>query len=234
MSSIDPREIEKFDHLSQTWWDPNGESRALHDINRCRGEYVAECDLSKLNILDVGCGGGLLSEYLASKGARVVGIDASAEIINVAREHAKTSRLDIEYHVATIEQFSAQHPDKFDVVTCMEMLEHVPEPAEVIEAISASLKPDAYAYFSTLNRTGKAYALGVIGAEYIMRLLPVGTHDYEKFIKPSELARWCRAAELDTIERRGIYYNPLSRVASLSDDLSINYIVKTQRRCNDV
>ncbi|MGR8947349.1 MAG: bifunctional 2-polyprenyl-6-hydroxyphenol methylase/3-demethylubiquinol 3-O-methyltransferase UbiG [Gammaproteobacteria bacterium] len=233
MNNIDPIEIEKFDKLSATWWDTDGESRALHDINQCRGEFVTETPVAGKNILDVGCGGGLLSEYLARAGANVVGLDASEAIIEVARDHAKLNNLSIDYRVSTIEEFASGNVASFDVVTCMEMLEHVPSPAQIIAAISKCLVADGTAYFSTINRTPKAYLHGVLAAEYVLKLLPIGTHDYENFIRPSELLRWCREAKLNAVSSHGIKYNPFSRKASLVKDLGVNYIVKTQRESLD-
>ena len=233
MANIDPAEIQKFDRLSTTWWDENGESRALHDINQCRGEFIAQSPLAGKTILDVGCGGGLLTEFLARAGGKVIGIDASSAIIEVAREHAKSSGLDIDYYVTDIESFTSRFPHHFDVVTCMEMLEHVPQPHEIVGAIARCLKSGGLAYFSTINRTPKAYALGVVAAEYVLKLLPIGTHDYKNFIRPSELSRWCRQFRLVTEEMRGIHYMPLTRRASLVPDLSVNYIIKTYLDTND-
>ena len=233
MDNIDSAEIEKFDQLSETWWDPNGDSRALHDINQCRAEFVMQASIANKKILDVGCGGGLLSEALANAGASVVGIDASSAIIEVAREHARQNNLDIDYQVCSVEEFSAQHAERFDVVTCMEMLEHVPSPAQIVNAIASCLKPKGTAYFSTINRTPKSYLHGVLAAEYVLRLLPVGTHDYQKFIKPSELLQWCRAAGLVPVSKRGIQYNPFSRSAKLNKDLGVNYIVQVARDSSD-
>ena len=227
MSNIDPAEIAKFDQLAQSWWDLDGESRALHDINECRGQFIAQAPLAGKKILDVGCGGGLLSEYMARAGAQVIGIDASATIIEVAQQHAQSSGLAIDYQVATLEYFATKHAHEFDIVTCMEMLEHVPQPDEIVSAVARCLKPEGYAYFSTINRTPKAYAFGVIAAEYLLKLLPIGTHEFNKFIRPSELSRWCRQAGLRTTEMRGIHYMPFTRAATLVDDLSVNFITKT-------
>ena len=225
--NIDPHEIAKFAELSKTWWDPEGESRALHDINDCRGEFIKQLPLNGKKILDVGCGGGILSEYLAREGAEVIGIDASAELIKIATEHANQSRLAIDYRETTIEAFATTHSQSFDIVTCMEMLEHVPDPQSIIRGISACLRPSGSAFFSTINRTPKSYALGVVAAEYILKLLPAGTHDYKSFIRPSELAHWCRSAGLSVEVQRGIKYNPFSHSARLVSDLGVNYIVKT-------
>ena len=227
MHNVDPAEIAKFDELSSSWWDENGKSRALHDINRCRGEFIAQTSLAGKRILDVGCGGGLLSEYLAKAGADVVGIDASNAIISVARHHASAAGLNIDYQVSDVESFAQNHESKFDIITCMEMLEHVPEPENIVAAIARCLKPQGDAYFSTINRTPKAYALAVVAAEYILKLLPIGTHEYANFIRPSELSRWCRAAGLAIVEMRGIHYQPMTRRANLVSDLSVNYIIKT-------
>ena len=228
MQNIDPAEIAKFDQLSSSWWDTDGESRALHDINQCRGDFVAETSLAGKKVLDVGCGGGLLSEYLAKAGASVVGIDASATIIEVAREHAQTSHLNIDYETTDVESFAERNLGRFDIVTCMEMLEHVPKPDEIVAAVARCLRPHGVAYFSTINRTPKAYAFSIIAAEYLLKLLPIGTHEFKNFIRPSELSRWCRDAGLVTTEMHGIHYMPFTRKASLVKDLSVNFITKTR------
>lgn len=228
MDNVDSQEIAKFDALSETWWDENGDSQALHDINQCRGEFICRTPIEGKRVLDIGCGGGLLTEFLARAGASVVGIDASAPIIEVARQHARSSGLEIDYRVSTVEAFLADNNTKFDVVTCMEMLEHVPDPASVVAAAASCLKNQGLAYFSTINRTPKAYAFGVVAAEYILKLLPIGTHEFKHFIRPSELAAWCRACGLEQLEARGIHYAPFIRRAKLVRNLDVNYIVETR------
>lgn len=225
--NLDPKELQKFAELSHSWWDPHGESRALHDINACRGEFVAAAPLRGKTVVDVGCGGGILSEFLAQRGALVTGIDASAELIEVANQHAKKNQLDIDYQVSTVETFANSAAQKFDVVTCMELLEHVPNPASVVSACAALAKPEGRVYFSTLNRTPKSYLFSILAAEYLLRLLPKGTHEYRNFIRPSELAGWCRSSNLSLIRSRGISYNPFNSSATLTTALDVNYIVET-------
>jgi 2-polyprenyl-6-hydroxyphenyl methylase/3-demethylubiquinone-9 3-methyltransferase len=225
MDNIDENELAKFSLLANSWWDRNGPSKPLHDLNPCRGKFVAErATLNGARVLDVGCGGGILSEYLADAGASVTGIDASAELIDVARAHGELARKNITYECTTVEEFSRSNTHSFDVVTCMELVEHVPDPQGIVNACSQQLCADGHLFVSTINRTAKAYALAILAAEYALQILPKGTHDYEKFIKPSELARWSRAAGLSACEFAGIKYQPNLGTATLNHDISINYL----------
>jgi 2-polyprenyl-6-hydroxyphenyl methylase/3-demethylubiquinone-9 3-methyltransferase len=226
----DPLEVAKFEALAARWWDTQGVFKPLHDINPLRLAFVENsADLSGKSILDVGCGGGILAEGMAARGATVTGIDASQAALTSARLHLQESGVQVDYLCATAEQMARQHPGAFDLVTCMELLEHVPEPASVVQACAALVRPGGEVIFSTINRNPKAYLLAVIGAEYLLRLLPKGTHDYAKFIRPSELAAWSRRARLTLEELRGLSYNPLTRLYSLGDDLDVNYLARLHR-----
>ena len=228
--NIDHAEVNKFEQLASRWWDPQGEFKPLHDINPLRLNYIDDrAPLANQQVVDIGCGGGILSESMAARGANVLGIDAGRGPINVARLHALESGVELEYRQITAEQLAAERPGAFDIVTCMELLEHVPDPPSLIRACAQLVKPGGHVFFSTINRTPQAYALAVIGAEYIMRLLPKGTHDYRKFIRPAELDRWVRAAELRTEDLSGMSYNPLTRTFSLGRNLQINYLCHTRR-----
>ncbi len=225
-ANLDPREIDKFSALAAGWWDRDGDSRTLHDINPCRVAFVADrATLVGTPLLDVGCGGGVLAEALAVRGARVVGVDASAALIEAARWHVAPLDLTLTYEVGTIEQYAGAHPGEFAVVTCMELLEHVPDPPLLLSACRQALRAGGDLFLSTLNRTPKAYVAAVAGAEHLLGLLPVGTHDYARFIRPSELARWLRQADFQVMEIRGLHYNPLLRQARLSEDTRVNYLV---------
>ncbi len=227
--NADPIEVQKFSDLAHRWWDPESEFRPLHEINPLRLEWIdGLAPLSGKRVLDVGCGGGILAESMAAKGAEVTGIDLSEKALSVARLHLFESGLEVNYRHISAEQLADEHAGEFDVVTCMEMLEHVPDPASVVAACSRLVKPGGHAFFSTLNRNPKSYLFAVIGAEYVLRLLPRGTHDYAKFIRPSELARCCRMARLDVAGYKGLTYNPLTRVYALSDDIGVNYMVHTR------
>lgn len=229
-ANVDPAEIARFGELAATWWDPNGPSRALHDLNPARLEYVrARTRLRGARVLDVGCGGGLLSEAMAVAGAEVVGIDLSPSVLEVARLHALESGLTIDYREVAIETLADVEPGSFDAVTCMEMLEHVPDPAAVIGAAARLLKPGGSLFLSTLNRTPKAFALAIVGAEYVAGLLPRGTHRYASFIRPSELAAWLRAAGLELLDVTGLAYDPILRRARLSSDTQVNYLACATR-----
>jgi len=225
MENIDHNELAKFALLAESWWDPEGECRPLHDLNPCRGEFIAaRADLRGARVLDVGCGGGILSEYLAEAGAQVTGIDANADLIAVARLHAQRSGVDIRYECISIEDLAHDPAGSYDIITCMELLEHVPDPERMLGDCAGHLRANGNIFFSTINRTPKAYALAVLGAEYLFKLLPRGTHDYARFIKPSELARWGRLAGLEIAEVSGMSYNPVTRHAALRGDISVNFL----------
>jgi 2-polyprenyl-6-hydroxyphenyl methylase/3-demethylubiquinone-9 3-methyltransferase len=223
--NVDPGEVAKFDDLARTWWDKEGDFKPLHAINPLRLDFIrARTTVDGKRVLDVGCGGGILSESLANCGAVVTGIDMAEKPLQVARLHRFESTLDIDYQLTSIEALGEAQPGKFDVITCMEMLEHVPDPQSVINACRRLLRPGGELFLSTINRNPKAYALAVIGAEYILKLLPRGTHDYDKFIKPSELARWLREAGFDVQDMAGLSYNPLTEVYAMTSDTSVNYL----------
>lgn len=233
-ANADPAEVQKFSDLAHRWWDPTSEFKPLHDINPLRLEWIDRASpLAGKRVLDVGCGGGILSEGMAAKGATVTGIDLSEKALGVARLHLFESGLKVEYHHTAAETFAAEHAGEFDVVTCMEMLEHVPDPASTVAACAHLVKPGGDVFFSTLNRNFKAYLFAVIGAEYLLNLLPRGTHDYAKFIRPSELARACREAGLETAELVGMTYNPLTKIYSLGQDTDVNYLLHARRRLQD-
>lgn len=231
IDNINQQELAKFSALAARWWDPKGEFKPLHDINPLRLKYVeqqADGLLGK-TVLDVGCGGGILSESMARHGAQVTGIDMGESILKVAKLHLYESELNIDYQYTTVEQLAQAYPTHFDVVTCMEMLEHVPNPLSVVIACYQLVKPAGHVFFSTINRNLKSYLFAIIGAEYILKLLPKGTHDYAKLIRPAELAQWIRTANLMLRSMVGISYNPLTQHYSLSQDISVNYIIHAQR-----
>lgn len=229
-ANADPLELRKFGDLAHRWWDPESEFKPLHDINPLRLDYIdRNVGLRGKRVLDVGCGGGILSEGMAARGANVTGIDLSDKALGVARLHLFESGQQVEYVHAAAEDFAAAHPGSFDVVTCLELLEHVPDPGSTVKACADLLKPAGTAFFSTINRNPKAYLFAVIGAEYLLRLLPMGTHEYTKFLRPSELARFCREACLDTHDLVGMSYNPFTRTYSLSRDTDVNYLARTVR-----
>ena len=228
--NADPREIAQFEALANKWWDPNGEFKPLHQINPLRLGFVAErVTLNGAKVLDVGCGGGILSESMADLGASVMGIDLAETSLAVARLHLLESGQEVDYRHSSVELLAEAMPGQFDVVTCMEMLEHVPDPGSAISACARLVKPGGSLFFSTINRNPKAYLMAVLGAEYLLRLLPAGTHDYSKFIKPSELAGWCRDASLVVEELTGLHYHPLSRDFSLGPNVDVNYLVHCLR-----
>jgi 2-polyprenyl-6-hydroxyphenyl methylase/3-demethylubiquinone-9 3-methyltransferase len=230
MSNVDAAEIAKFSELAHRWWDPNSEFRPLHEINPLRLKWIdGLAPLNGKKILDVGCGGGILSEAMAGAGAAVSGIDLSEKALKVARLHLHESGKSVDYQLVSAEDFAAQHAGEFDVVTCMEMLEHVPDPASVVAACARLVKPGGWVFFSTLNRNAKSYLFAVVGAEYILKLLPRGTHDYAKFIQPAELARMARESGLDTEELIGMTYNPLTKAYKLEADTGVNYLQATRR-----
>lgn len=223
--NVDPEELAKFSALASRWWDTNSEFKPLHDINPLRLGYIdSRVPVAGKRVLDIGCGGGILAEGLAHRGAEVTAIDMAEASLNVARLHLLESGLDIDYQESTAELFAEQHPQSFDVVSCLEMLEHVPDPASVIQACARLVKPGGHLFFSTINRNPKSYLFAVLGAEYILQLLPKGTHEYAKFIKPSELGRWLRNANLDLQDVTGMLYNPLTKRYSLGRDVDVNYL----------
>jgi 2-polyprenyl-6-hydroxyphenyl methylase / 3-demethylubiquinone-9 3-methyltransferase len=224
--NVDPAELQKFSELAHRWWDPQSEFRPLHEINPLRLGYIdGIAALRGKAVLDVGCGGGILAEAMATLGARVTGIDLADKPLKVAQLHLLESKLDVNYRNIAVETLAQEVPNSFDVVTCMEMLEHVPDPASAVRACAALLKPGGHAFFATLNRNPKSYLFAIIGAEYVLKLLPRGTHDYARFIKPSELSATCRSAGLDVGGLIGMTYNPFSKVYALEADTSVNYIL---------
>ena len=225
-ANVDPAELEKFSQLAHRWWDPQGEFRPLHDINPLRLEWIDQhAALPGKRVLDVGCGGGILAEAMAGRGASVTGIDLSDRSLRVAELHLMQSKADVRYECASPEQYAEHHAAAFDVVTCMELLEHVPQPANVVAACARLVRPGGQVFFSTINRNPKAYLFAVIGGEYLLRLLPRGTHDYLRFIKPSELSRFARDAGLRPAELMGMTYNPFTRRYALERDKAVNYIL---------
>ncbi|HEX6318845.1 MAG TPA: bifunctional 2-polyprenyl-6-hydroxyphenol methylase/3-demethylubiquinol 3-O-methyltransferase UbiG [Burkholderiales bacterium] len=228
--NADPAELEKFSNLAHRWWDPQGEFRPLHEINPLRLEWIdRHAQLAGKAVIDVGCGGGILAEAMAQRGARVTGIDLSEKGLKVAELHLLESKLDVTYRKAMAEEFAAENPGAFDVVTCMELLEHVPQPESMVAACARLVRPGGLVFFSTINRNPKSYLFAVIGAEYVLNLLPKGTHDYMRFIKPSELSRWSRGAGLRPEELVGMTYNPLTRRYRLGSDCDVNYLLRCSR-----
>lgn len=229
--NADPAELAKFSDLAHRWWDPESEFRPLHQINPLRLDWIDVLSpLKNQRVLDVGCGGGILADSMARKGASVVGIDLSAKALRVAQLHALEARTTgVEYREISVEMLAAEQPGSFDAVTCMEMLEHVPDPDSVVQACAQLVKPGGWVFFSTINRNAKAFMLAIVGAEYVLGMLPRGTHEYAKFIRPSELASSCRSAQLDILHTRGLEYNPLTRRYWLSSNTSVNYLLATRR-----
>ena len=229
-ANIDPAEIKKFEDLASRWWDKQGEFKPLHEMNPLRLSFInTSSPLEGKSVCDVGCGGGILTESMALCGAEATGIDMGKAPLSVARLHALESELEIDYQQITAEAMAEQNPAKFDVVSCMEMLEHVPDPSSIINACFNLLKPGGSAYFSTINRNPKAYMFAIVGAEYMMKMLPRGTHDYAKFIKPSELDEWARDAGFELIDLKGVSYNPFTGLFSQSQDVDVNYMVHYRR-----
>ena len=225
-SNFDAAELNKFSELAHKWWDKTSEFKPLHDINPLRLNYINDLvSLKGKSVLDVGCGGGILSESMAEKGAKVTGIDLGEKALKVATLHSLESGVAVDYQLIAAEELAEKNPEKFDIVTCLEMLEHVPDPASVVAACTKLVKPGGHVFFSTINRNPKAYLFAVIGAEYVLNMLPRGTHDYEKFIKPSEMASWARAAGLLLQNQTGMSYNPLTQIYSLGADVSVNYLM---------
>ena len=231
MGNVDPQELAKFSQLAHRWWDPDSEFRPLHDMNPLRLQWIDTlAGLPGSLVLDVGCGGGILSEAMAARAKHVTGIDLATKALGVARLHALDSGVDnIDYREVAAESLAAEAPRSFDVVTCMEMLEHVPDPGSVVRACAALVRPGGWVFFSTLNRNPKSFLFGIVGAEYLLRLLPKGTHEYARFIRPSELAAWCRDAGLEPAASRGMEYNPLTRRFRHTDDCSVNYLMACRR-----
>ena len=225
--NVDPIEIEKFQSIASRWWDPQSEFKPLHEINPLRVGYIEDRSgpLKDKNILDIGCGGGILTEAMALKGATVTGIDMAEMSLKVAKMHLHESKLDIDYQMITAEEFAEHHAGEFDIVTCLEMLEHVPDPASIVSAATSLLKPDGQLFFSTINRNPKAFVLAIVGAEYVLNLLPKGTHEYKKFIKPSELASAVRANAMEVVDVTGMTYNPLTKNYRLGRNVDVNYLM---------
>lgn len=232
--NADPGELAKFEAMAGRWWDPEGDFRPLHDLNPLRLDYIEGCalGLAGRRTLDVGCGGGLVSEGMARRGAHVTGIDLAAGPLEVARLHALESGVEIDYRLVSAEELATRQAGEYDLVTCLEMLEHVPDPDHLVEALARLVRPGGDVVCSTINRTAKAFVLAIVGAEYVLRLLPAGTHEYARFIRPSELARSAREAGLQLIDLRGIEYDPFARSGRLSRDTSVNYLVHFRRPAN--
>jgi 2-polyprenyl-6-hydroxyphenyl methylase/3-demethylubiquinone-9 3-methyltransferase len=232
MTNADPKELAKFSELAHKWWDPESEFRPLHQINPLRLGWIEQCagPLDGRRIVDVGCGGGLLSEAMARKGAQVLGVDLAERSLKVAQLHAMEAGIDhVHYREVAAEVLADEQPGQFDIVTCMEMVEHVPDPASIVAACAKLVKPGGWVFLSTLNRNPKSFLFAIVGAEYLLRLLPAGTHEYAKFIRPSELATWCRSVGLDPLQTRSMEYNPLTRRYWLSADTSVNYLLACRK-----
>ena len=232
MNNVDTSEINKFDRLAEQWWDLGGEFKTLHEINPLRLNYIEHHSggLRDKNIVDVGCGGGILAESLAKGGAKVTGIDLAADTLSAAGTHAESQNLNIDYQRIEVETFAREHAGQFDIVSCMEMLEHVPDPKSIVAACAALCKPGGQLFFSTINRSAKAFLAAIVGAEYVLKLLPRGTHDYLKFIRPSELAAWARQAMLDMQDLSGVHYDPFRGKHAINDDISVNYLMYCRKR----
>ena len=232
MINADPQELAKFSELAHRWWDTESEFRPLHQINPLRLDWIdSHARLQGKRVVDIGCGGGILSDSMARRGANVLGIDLASKSLKVAELHAlEAGTQDVEYREVAAETLAVEQPGAFGVVTCMEMLEHVPQPASIVNACAALVAPGGWVFFSTINRNAKAFAFAIVGAEHVLKLLPKGTHEYAKFIRPSELAQWCRDAGLDLVDTRGMEYNPLTQVYRLSGDTSVNYLIACRKR----
>lgn len=225
-TNVDAAELNKFSELAHKWWDKTSEFKPLHEINPLRLNYIDNLvSLKGKTVLDVGCGGGILSESIAEKGAKVTGIDLGEKVLKIAQLHSLESGVVVDYRLISVEDLAEEQPASFDVVTCLEMLEHVPDPASVVVACAKLIKPGGHVFFSTINRNPKAYLFAVLGAEYVLNMLPRGTHDYAKFIKPSELASWARITDLSLQNQSGMSYNPITQVYSLGNDVSVNYLM---------
>jgi 2-polyprenyl-6-hydroxyphenyl methylase/3-demethylubiquinone-9 3-methyltransferase len=231
MSNSDQAELDKFSQLAHRWWDTNSEFKALHDINPLRLQWISDLagGLQNKRVVDVGCGGGILSESMARSGARVTGIDLAEKPLKVAKLHKLETGVDVDYRLIAAEELAAAEPESFDVVTCMEMLEHVPDPVSVMTACARMVKPGGWVFFSTLNRNPKSYLFAIVGAEYVLNMLPKGTHDWARFIKPHELAAYARQAGLDSVELMGMTYNPISKTYRLERNTDVNYLLACRR-----
>ena len=224
-TNVDPIELGKFDALASRWWDPEGECKPLHKLNPVRLNFIKQhTPLAGKKVLDIGCGGGLLSEAMANAGALATGIDMAESPLSVAKLHLLESGLDVDYQQTSAENYAKNHIGESDVITCMELLEHVPDPLSLIQSCAKMLKPDGHLFLSTLNRNARSFMEAIVGAEYILRMLPKGTHRYDRFIRPSELARWCRESDLEIDTLQGMHYNPLTQQFNLSDSLDVNYL----------
>lgn len=229
-ANVEPAELEKFSALAHRWWDPHSEFRPLHLLNPLRLQWIsAHVSLAGARVLDVGCGGGLLSEAMAAAGARVTGIDLAEPSLQVARLHALESGVDVVYELTPAEDHAAQHPAAYDVVVCMEMLEHVPDPASIVHALAKLVRPGGWVFISTLNRNPKSFVLAIVAAEYLLKLLPRGTHEFARFLRPSELAAMAREVGLEVAAIEGVFYNPLAQTVSLTPDTSVNYLMALRR-----
>jgi len=229
--NVDPQEVHKFEELASRWWDPDSEFKPLHDINPLRANWIDQrAEVADKNLLDVGCGGGILCEAMAQRGASVTGIDMGEAPLSVGNLHKLESGVEVEYKKSTAEDFAKTHASAFDVVTCLEMLEHVPEPGSVVQACAQMTKPGGTVFFSTINRNPKSYLLAIIGVEYVLRMLPKGTHEFSKFIRPSELGEWIREAGLEITDMTGLLYNPLTKTYKLSErDVDVNYMISARK-----
>ena len=233
MKNVDDIEIRKFEELASRWWDPNSEFKPLHEINPLRMNYISQqINLANKKVLDIGCGGGILAEAMAFHGANVTAIDLAEASLSVAKLHQLESKLDIDYRNISAESLAIQEPEQYDVITCLEMLEHVPDPSSIVNACFKLAKPGGQVFFSTINRNPKSYLFAIIGAEYILNLLPRGTHDFGKFIRPSELAAWCRESQLNLKDQIGMSYNPIIKKYSLGKNIDVNYIAFYQKASN--
>jgi len=231
MINADPQELAKFSELAHRWWDTESEFRPLHQINPLRLDWIdGLARLKGKRVVDIGCGGGILSDSMARRGARVLGIDLASKSLKVAELHAlEAGTQDVDYREVAAETLATEQPGAFDVVTCMEMLEHVPQPASIVHACAALTAPGGWVFFSTINRNAKAFAFAIVGAEHVLKLLPKGTHEYAKFIRPSELAQWCRDAGLEFVDTRGMEYNPITQAYRLNSDTSVNYLIACRK-----